>query len=257
MKKAILLVAWGAHTQRGNAALAVFDTRCRTLFPDLPVRWAFTSPISRSRLVTQKRKSDSTRKALMRLYYEKFEAVAVQPLQTINGREFDEVRATAEAFGRETGVVTSVGDPLMCQARDVAVAAKAILRDLPPERVRNEDVVLMGHGARHGAVSLYGDLAASLAAIDCHVHLGAMNGAAMLSDILPRLNSPRVWLLPLLASIGAHALRDMAGDAPHSWRARIESAGHECVPILRGMAEYANTAAIWLSHLRLALERLH
>lgn len=40
-----------------------------------------------------------------------------------------------------------------------------------------------------------------------------MNGAVSLEDILPRLTSSRVWLMPLLSVVGRHALQDMAARA--------------------------------------------
>ena len=74
--------------------------------------------------------------------------------------------------------------------------------------------------------------------------------------LLPRLTSRRVWLMPLLSVVGRHTLEDMAGDAPDSWRSRIEAAGHTCAPVVRGTAEYRAFADIWLRHLEDAVAAL-
>ena len=173
----------------------------------------------------------------------------MQPLQTIPGREHAEVCAAVDEVAAQEGLVCRVGAPLLAEPEDVAQAALALKRHLPPERAPGEDVVLMGHGARHAAVARYGDLAQAVSALDPRVHVGTMNGAVVLEDILPRLTSERVWLMPLLSVVGRHALQDMAGEQAQSWRSRIEADGRQCVPVLKGTAEYAGFAEIWLRHL--------
>ena len=198
MKRAILLVAFGASSAQGQSALKNFDARVRARFPGLPVRWAYTSLLLRERLAKARQKSDSVLKALRRLGFEKFTEVAVQPLQTIPGREHAEVCAAVDEVAAQEGLVCRVGASLLAEPEDVAQAALALTRHLPPERAPGEDVVLMGHGARHAAVARYGDLAQAVSALDPRVHVGTMNGAVVLEDILPRLTSKRVWLMPLL-----------------------------------------------------------
>ena len=96
MRRAILLIAYGPSSMQGRAALGTFDARVRQLFPGLPVRWAYSSLLMRRRLAEARQKSDSVAKALQRLRLEKFSSVAVQPLQTICGAEYAQVRLAAE-----------------------------------------------------------------------------------------------------------------------------------------------------------------
>ncbi|MDO5484668.1 MAG: sirohydrochlorin cobaltochelatase [Desulfovibrionaceae bacterium] len=252
MRCAILLVAFGASSAQGQSTLKGVDTMVRARFPALPVRWAYTSHLLRERLARARQKSDSVLKALQRLYFENFTSVVVQPLQIIPGREYGEVCEAAAAVSAETGMLCRVGKPLLDGAADVEAAARALVAHLPHERTPDEDVVFMGHGARHEAVSRYMALNQAVSALDRRVHVGTMNGALALESILPRLASRRVWLLPLLSVIGRHALEDMAGPAEGSWRSCIEAAGRECVPVLRGTAEYAGFIEIWLRHLEQA-----
>lgn len=257
MKRAILLAAFGAGSEQGRAALQGFDARVRERFPDMPVRWAYTSLLVRERLAAARQKSDSVLKALQRLNFEKFAEVAVQPLQTIPGREYAEICAAAAEMTNTGGACCRVGTPLLHSDEDVAASAAALLRHLPAERLPHEDVIFMGHGARHAAVARYDDLAVAVCALDAHVHVGAMNGAVSLTEILGRLVSERVWLMPLLSVVGRHALQDMAGDGRESWRSRIEATGRSCVPVLKGTAEYAGFAEIWLRHLEDAVQSLN
>ncbi len=255
MRRAILLIAYGPSSLQGRAALGGFDARVRAAFPGLPVRWAYSSLLMRQRLAEARQKSDSVAKALQRLRLEKFSSVAVQALQTIRGAEHTQVRlAVEDADGPDFRV--RLGEPLLSSDEDVLAAARAVTRHLPPERLAGEDVVLMGHGARHEASSSYRSLDAAVRLLDEHVHVGVMNGENDLEALLPRLQSSRVWLLPLLSVIGRHAQEDMAGGDARSWRGRIEAAGHVCVPVLRGLAEYDDFAALWLRHLERAVAAL-
>ena len=249
MKRAILLAAFGASDIQGQNSLKNFDALVRARFPGIPVRWAYTSVVLRERLVLARKKSDSTVKALRRLAFERFEEIVVQPLQTIAGEEYTGLCAAARDVAQSAGIVCRIGKPLLAGNDDVREAAAAVIRHLPETRCPAEDVVLMGHGARHAAVARYGDLARAVCVLDNRVHVGAMNGGAELEEILPRLSAARVWLMPLLSVVGRHALQDMAGEGETSWRSRIEATGRACIPVLKGMAEYAGFAEIWLRHL--------
>lgn len=271
MKKGILLAAFGAGNVQSESTLKLFDAEVRGRFPDIPVRWAFTSVLLRERLAAARKKTDSVRKALEKMWFEKYTHVAVQPLQIIPGNEYAELQADVQAMratqGRPGFTEVSVGRPLLADAKDVQAAARAVIAHLPEGRLPGEAVVLMGHGARHAAVARYEDLARAVHQLDAAVHVGTMNGAVTLEDILPRLRSSgesargdqpaaRVWLMPLLSVVGRHALNDMAGSDPNSWRSRIETAGCHCEPVLKGTAEYAAFIDIWLDHLEEAVNTL-
>lgn len=260
MKQGILLAAFGSGSPQGDSALKLFDARVRERFPGMPVRWAFTSVLLRQRLArVRNKKTDSVRKALQKMWFEKYTHVAVQPLQTIPGNEYAEVLADVAAMrgGPRGFSAVAAGAPLLAEKNDVTAAAAAVVRHLPPEREPGEPVVLMGHGTRHEAVTRYGELARAVHALDAAVHVGAMHGAVTLEDILPRLEAGRrVWLMPLLSVVGRHALNDMAGPDADSWRSRIETRGCLCVPVLKGTAEYAGFIDIWLDHLAEVLRRI-
>lgn len=254
MKCAILLAAYGVSTLQSDSALKRFDATVRAHFPNIPVRWAFTSCMVRQRMAQARKKSDSIQKALEKFRFERFTHIAVQPLQTIPGREHSEVGLAVQEAAQDMVICT--GSPLLATPADVQAAALALVQHLPAERSPDEDVVFMGHGAKHAAVSRYEDLAQQVRALDRHVHVGAMNGSTTLDGILPTLSSKRVWLMPLLSVVGRHALNDMAGEAPTSWKQRISSAGHDCVPVMKGIAEYQAVAALWIDHLTQAMTAL-
>ena len=256
MKQGILLAAFGASGRQSESALQLFDAEVRARFPGLAVRWAFTSLLMRERLAMERKKTDSVRKALEKMAFERYSHVAVQPLQCIPGREYGEVLGEAHALSRERTIVVRVGTPLLHSDDDVAAAAAALLRHLPVERKDHEAVVWVGHGTRHPATGRYEALAHAVRQQDPLVYVGTMSDASAQTRILAEVRERRsrhVWLLPLLSVIGRHALRDLAGAEERSWKSCFEAAGIACTPVLKGSAEYPGFIRIWLDHLERAL----
>lgn len=66
----------------------------------------------------------------------------------------------------------------------------------------------------------------------------------------------KVWLLPLLTTIGRHALHDMAGSQESSWKSQLEKAGYTCQVHMHGLAESHFIQDIWIERLKSALARL-
>ncbi|MBQ7586321.1 MAG: sirohydrochlorin cobaltochelatase [Desulfovibrionaceae bacterium] len=253
MKNAILLVAYGAATLQGRRVLVSIDKRVRESFPGFAVRWAYSSEIVRKRLIKSRLKSDSVLKALQRLIFEHFTGIVLQPLQTIPGKEHEDIKQDMHKVGLEQPhLQLYLGNPLLSSFRDIARVAKSLLQYLPIDRKPFEDVIFMGHGSKHPASFWYTALHADVQALDKFVHVGTMEGQINLNYLLPRLTSERVWLMPLLSTVGRHTLQDMAGSSHSSWRSCLEASGHLCFPVLKGTAEHSAIVDIWLDHLRQA-----
>lgn len=64
MKRGILLAAFGSGSSQGESTLRRFDAQVRKAFPDVSVRWAFTSMLMRERLASERKKSDSVHQGI-------------------------------------------------------------------------------------------------------------------------------------------------------------------------------------------------
>ncbi len=256
MKQGILLVTFGSASRQGEASFRRFDTLVRERYPGISVRWAFTSMLMRERLATARKKSDSTAKALLRMAFENFTHVAVQPLHLIAGFEYGDILSTVCQM-RASGYfeVLALGRPLLTEhPEDVRTVADALLEGLPQERCPEDAVLFMGHGSQHPAEERYAALSGFLQERDPRVFVGTLNGSVRLEDILPRLTGvSNVWLLPLLAVVGRHTLEDMAGCSAISWYSRLCAAGFSCIPVLKGMTEYEGLLAAWADRLSAAI----
>lgn len=266
-KTGILLAAYGSSSLLGEKALAAFAETVRLAFPGIPVRWAYTSGRMRSRLAAAGKKTDSVKKALCRMGFERYTHVAVQSLHLIPGAEYEALLEETEEAAAEGGPKRiEVGLPLLHRADDVTRAATALLAHLPEERKQGEPVVCMGHGTWHTGAASYQALAERVSAVDPLIFIGTLEGGHRIERMLPDIaraagpggenGAKTVWLLPLLSIIGKHAEKDMAGEHQESWRSRIEAAGMACRPVLKGTVEYKGFAAVWTSHLAEALQRL-
>jgi sirohydrochlorin cobaltochelatase len=179
--------------------------------------------------------------------------VAVQSLHTIGGEEFHDLRQSAQAFHYPGGFQRIlVGYPLLATQKDMEKAVGAILENIPKSRKEDEAVVLMGHGTHHPSNAFYAALMFQVQRQDPRVFIGCVEGYPEIDEIkvlLKEKNIKKAYLMPLMSVAGDHARNDMAGPEEDSWKSVLSAAGIECVPILKGTAEYANFVQIWVDHL--------
>lgn len=261
-KTGILLAAFGSGAAQNENALRSAEHCARTRFAGLSVRLAFTSPIMRERLAGQWKKSDSVEKALRKMAFERISRVVVQPLQLVPGVEYHEVLAEI-ALVKDLFAALETGFPLLEEHADLVAVVEALLCGIPAQRQPHEPVLFIGHGSRHASESRYVALSEAMQGRDRGIFLGTMKGAVRLEHLLHQLRqcsrataTSRVWLMPLLVAVGRHALEDMAGDGPDSWKSRLIAEGFEPMPVLHGLLESSACLDLWMDRLQSALHRL-
>ncbi len=257
-RKAILLVAFGSTRPQAQVSFENIDTAVRRTWPDIPVRWAYTSSIVRKKLARNGRKLDSPAVALARMLDESITRVVVQSLHTIPGAEFHDLAQTARSFQRPGGFDrVIVGNALLATQADMEMAADAILGIIPAARKPQEAVVLMGHGTHHPANVYYAALMFQLQLRDPNLFVGCVEGypqIGVIQGIMNRRKIRKAYLMPFMSVAGDHAIHDMAGEAPDSWRSILTQAGIECETILKGTAEYGSFVDIWVQHVQAAMD---
>ena len=226
----------------------------RAAHPDIPVRWAYTSSIIRKKLAKQGKSLDSPEVALAKMQDEGFTHVAVQSLHTIGGSEYHDLRRTVGAFKMMGGFQRIIlGYPLLATQDDMQRAVEAILANIPRERKKSEAIVLMGHGTHHPSNAFYAALMFQLQLEDPNIFMGTVEGypeVDLIQELLLKNKIKRAYLMPFMSVAGDHAKNDMAGDEEDSWKSILTRAGIECVPILKGTAEFDDFVDIWVDHLK-------
>lgn len=260
-KTGILLVAFGSSMPQAQASFENIDAKVRAAHPDVPVQWAFTSHIIRNKLAKEGKNLLSPAQALADMAAQGFTRVAVQSLHTIPGEEYTDLQRTVAAFRSFPDGIAHIelGAPLMLSTADLERTADVLLANVPKERGKDEAVILMGHGTPHPGNVYYIAMQELMRSRDPLVFVGTVEGTPTLDQVRAELKSrkiKKVWLMPFMSVAGDHARNDMAGSEPDSWINILKGDGLQCVPVLKGTAEFDDVVAIWLDHLNEALQRL-
>ena len=251
-KVGILLVAFGSSEASAQVSFDNIDRKVKEAYPGIPVRWAYTSHIIRNKLAKQGKMLDSPEVALAKMRDEKFTHVAVASLHTIPGAEYHDLRRSVGAFKIMGGFDRVIlAYPLMATQEDMARVVEAIIATIPKERKKDEAVVLMGHGTHHPSNAFYAALMFQLQLKDPNIFVGTVEGYPdldLIQEMLHEKKIKKLYLMPFMSVAGDHAKNDMAGDEDDSWKSVLTKAGFECVPVLKGTAEYDEFADIWVDH---------
>lgn len=254
-KTGILLVSFGTSYANAQSALDHIDAQVKEAFPEVEVRWAFTSNIIRNILEKRGNYIDSPTEALAKMGADGFTKIAVQSLHIIPGQEFENLQKTIDAFNHipKNAQKIVLGKPLLYHHEDIEETCAALQSVLPTERKPTDAVVLMGHGTHHASNIYYPGVQYYLWQQSPLTILGTVEGYPGLDEIISELkakNVKAVWLLPFMSVAGDHAQNDMAGDEADSWKSQLEVAGFTVKPVLRGLAEFDAINAIWIKHLK-------
>ena len=261
-KKGILLVAFGTSVSKAQISYQNIERQVKAAFPDIPVRWAYTSYIVRQKLAKQGKPIDSVETALAKMMDEGFTHVAVQSLHTLPGEEFHALQRNAAAFGMmvEGFDRILVGNPLLASDEDLSSVVDALLKIIPRPRKSTDAVVFMGHGTPHPSNAFYAALMYRLQKKDSNVFIGTVDHYPGIDDIKEALLARKIkfaYLMPFMSVAGDHAINDMAGETEESWKSILTKAGIKCFPVLKGTAEYNEIVAIWIDHLKAVMVHIN
>lgn len=254
MKQALLLVSFGTSVPHARESIdAVEQAMCRTA-PDWDFCRAFTSPTIRRILKQRGETVLSLEEALDGLASRGYQTVAVQPTHLLCGIEYDKICRTA-AEKRELFNSLLVGEPLLSDTASLRYIAHLLSDRYPAEHHRA--VVFMGHGTAHFSNMVYPALQTAFSLIGRpDMLVGTVEGWPELTDIRKRLcerDVHSVTLVPLMLVAGDHAVNDMAGDQPDSWKSRLEQDGIAVHCVRSGLGTLPGIQSLYCDHLKTLL----
>ena len=234
MKKGILLAAFGSSYPQAQPALDNIEKMTKEAFPEVPVRWAYTSRMVRHSLAKKDKHFDSPAMALARMEDEGFTHVAVMSLHTIGGVEFHELRSVVGAFQDMQSNLkqVSLSSPLLGSPDVMERVRDSMLDNLPADRKADEAVIWVGHGSYHPSNAFYQALAYKLQRKDENVFmatLGCLGGSPSFEDVKEEVKAKgidKAYLVPFMSVVGAHTIRDVAGK-DNSGHDHSHDHGHE------------------------------
>lgn len=256
-KKGLLLVTFGTSYPEAKVAFDHIEDRVKEVWPDTEVRWAYTSQFIRKKLAKRGEVIPSPAEALARMGEEGFTHVVVQSLHMIPGSEFHDLAQTVNAFrGLPEGIRhLSLGMPLLNVHADLTHIGDAMARRFQDCTGQNsrEAVVFMGHGSHHAANVYYPAFQYYLDELPGHFYIGTVEGYPEIDKVVARLKTngiEKVCLTPFISVAGDHALNDMAGEDPESWKNILEQEGFHVEVVMKGLAEYDEVVDLWIAHLK-------
>lgn len=254
-KRALLLAAFGTATEGAKAAYKSIESAVAEARPGEAVRWAFSSGMVRAKLRKSGESPKSVSSALSALLREGFDAVDVLPLYLTNGEEFHKIFNEISAFRNPKRGFKEIriGKPLMNSAESLAALCEAAIASAPAEREAGDALVFMGHGHNDGRSDLlYIAAGSELAKKDPLAFIACVEGKPGFEELLDKLRTAgtkKAFLIPFMVVAGDHAVNDLAGDEPESWKSRLQADGIECACSLKGLGESAKAVQIFLDGL--------
>lgn len=254
MKTALLCVSFGTSVPSARESITAVENALREEAPQADFFRAFTSPTIRRLLLRRGETAKSPKEVLTELASLGYDHVILQPTHFLYGIEYDNLRACAKEceplFSRLT-----LGVPLLSGSEDLRGLAQILETEYPPEE--SLALVLMGHGTPHFSDLVYPALQAVFhmdGRKDCFV--GTVEGWPDLPTVAGELRDggfSRVRLVPLMLVAGDHALRDMAGDDPESWKSTLTREGFSVDCVMQGLGMSRGVQDLYRRHLRALL----
>lgn len=225
---------------------------------------AYTSAKARRVLARRGVRVPDVSEALHELARAGARRVLVQPGHLVHGTAFAQVER-AVASCRFLFSCIALGEPLLSSEGDLARIAQILGARYP--RRPGEALVLVAHGVDEGSAatgSTYASLALHLRELGRDdAFVGSMHGypgvdtvRRLLALDRERLGITRVRLVPLMLTAAAHASRDIAGEAPGSWRTALAAEGYDVSCELEGLGALPAVRELYLDHARAALRAL-
>jgi len=242
-KTAILTAFFGSTVQSALKAYDAVENAVRKKYPAIPLFRAYTS-----RMVRCKRGNDvpSPAARLQELFLAGYDTVHILAGYLTPGAEYDKLRQTAEVFSMRMKV--TVTKPPLSDPESLRKFLSGVRCAIPEDHAGK--VLFMGHGNSDGRSAFaYQAAAAELKKLDPAISLACVEGEPSFESVLEQFRSEMVLLIPFMLVAGDHALNDLAGTEPGSWKSRLEKQGCKCDCILHGLGELPDVAAYFADSL--------
>lgn len=259
MNKGILVVSFGStYKETREKNIGGIETLIHHRYPDMKLYRAFTSEI----IIKVLKQRDSieimdVEQALQQMKKDGITHVYVQPTHIIDGIENHKAYETVQQWKNEFEYI-GMAKPLLGDQEDYRKVVEAIWDNLK-EGVKNNALILMGHGSDHKANISYEYLEDAFhKAGHTNVHLATVEAEPTIEDVIMKMEPieyQRVILMPFMIVAGDHAHNDMAGETD-SFCTKLVEKGYETNVVMKGLGEYKEIRDIFVSHLKHLIEEV-
>ena len=245
MKEEILVVFNGSSHPQAEQAYSNIEGKIQLKYPTMQVSRAYTSKVSRERLLKQNIQVNSVEGALLKMAADEVDHILVLPCMVFSNSSCLEMMADFMIHGEKFKAGISLFRVMLDLTADYEIFANAFFAAvMPPERTAKDAVVLIAHSPSEqfkvlGMVLKQRDNNTFISTLD------ELPNMSTLCDELKQAKIKKVYLVPLMMAAGIHVHRDMAKTTCQS----IEAADIECIPIAKGLGEYDRIAQLMANHI--------
>ena len=257
MNKAILVVSFGtAYAETRKKTIEAIERDLAAAFPERTLYTAWTSGMILRKLKKLGEETrDTLEEALARMEQDGVRDLLVQPSYLQAGYEMNLLRETLEKWKPRFERI-ALGEVMVAGQADLEALARALEAQFAAV-AEDELLCLMGHGAETSEFYPYEKLTEAFRRNGKENFIvGTVECSPGIAPVLAAVEARRpkkVYLAPLMIVAGDHAINDMAGDEPDSWKNQIAALGTEPVCVLKGLGEYPEVRAILVAHAQTAI----
>lgn len=256
--KALVVVSFGTTFDEARTKdIGGIEEALQAAFPNRDFYRAFTSYIVMERL--EKNKGITVHDlptVLAQLKKDGYKDILIQSTHLLHGEEFEQkILPTVKKYQKKFDRVV-IGNPLMTDEKDFAIAAAAIATQFPVLQ-KGEGIVLMGHGSPRDNNKSFGRTYNIMQKCFDDMGLPVVVGVVEEEDspnvhaavaLVKNRNYQKVHMFPLMLVAGDHAHNDMYSDEEDSWKTKIEALGVETVGHLGGIGRNIAIQNIFVQH---------
>ena len=130
-------------------------------------------------------------------------------------------------------------------SRDLEALLEVPVLQLPGREFTFHAAATVSHQWEHKRLAVFKAMAQQKAP----VVVATVEGRPRVEEVLPLVTAPAVELVPLMLVAGDHALHDMAGEGPDSWKRLLQSRGHAVSCRLTGLGALPLVQALYVRRL--------
>ena len=259
MQRAIAAVSFGVgNVQAKVSCLDALLTDIRNGFSDrFDVYEAWTSSFLMKKMAGEGYMYQPLESLLADLAEKNYTEVIIMPTHLTPGEEYHNKILPAAARFSGSFRRLSVMEPVLTAAAPEDFAFLTAEMDVfgLQELAEGEEMVLMGHGSPHQHNCAYELLQAYADSCGWPVHIGVVEHEDFpnQSDVIRRLKmkgAEKLYLRPLLLAGGSHAVRDLAGEQPDSWKNVLRQAGFQVRYSVQGLGEQQAFRQLYINCLK-------
>ena len=246
----LVLVAFGTSVPEARKVFDHIDAAARKHYPEMDIRWAFTSKFIRKKLKTRGVETQSVEEVIADLRDAGVTQAVFQSLHVVPGQEFHEIGEANAA-----GIKVAVGTALMTTDADIAAVVAALAPDIRADAANivaahgndrhpefNQQIIAFARAMEAGRENVF------VCTVEGQPGTGGLQAARELAAKTGTVN-----FIPLMIVAGDHVQNDLLGDEEDSWKSLVSAKATTCT---KPLGYNDAILAIYFRHIDEAMKEL-